>query len=826
MNTGSTGTRTVVRHKPRRADGFRARLTRRKSERGYIMVTTIIMLPLLLVLVSAATDVTYFYARTVEVQRLADTAALAGVVRMPNLPDAQKIAQRVATQNGAKNGESSMTVNAEPIVGTNRKLKVTVRDANVKLFFGSLFKDHWDIQRTSTAEYVSNIPLGSVLNAIGTGDISGATDPVGVGKGHAATPQNFWLTAHGPCAAKEQGDQLSTRYDGTFFNFTPALATSHPEYRYRRVCDFNAAQLSLATPAAVAASQIAQLESEIAASPTDLFPAVSLNRDYDSQGYNYIVDVPCAPAPDGTVYPAPCTGANLTTTTELSIDMFDPVFGPDSLQRFQFRGGVLDQRKPDSYGVRKVVTPGCTTAAITAAQLALAPDPLASCKTPIGPGEVLPADVRVFTQVRVYPPDDSPVDYSNDIPMPLTDPRNRTTGIAPNGAVETDAVALFKTCVNATDEWMSDVAGVLAPMTDTNNDYVPDVAGTETPIPADSPDRDSYCADNSLKWRSIIKLPAGSKRGRYRINVRTISSNASFGSNAFAIRASFGTEFVGCSSVSAATCPSVSGDSAMSVFASVPGVSEFYLAQLAPAQLFRGKTVVLQLWDIGEGGDSIEVLRPISGASQCSTGVDSDPNYCIQKFNWNVWDPGINNPGANALKPAGDARQDNCKSVGQEGQTKLSVAGDWNTKLTALGCGSTLPSDLLDSRAGFGDSNFIKTGAGTATGACADLGSPAVTGVTTVQCKAGLFNDRLVALQVEVPLNYGCKAGTGPDPVTGNVASPCEDVSPIPQGGWWRIRYTPLKEDPSPLTPYLRMTDATTWTVQLLGDPVHLVPND
>jgi hypothetical protein len=132
---------------------------------------------------------------------------------------------------------------------------------------------------------------------------------------------------------------------------------------------------------------------------------------------------------------------------------------------------------------------------------------------------------------------------------------------------------------------------------------------------------------------------------------------------------------------------------------------------------------------------------------------------------------------------------------------------------------------LKDSRAGFVPFQFAKTGVGSTTGLCQDLVAQPGLG-TPIQCQAGLFNDRLVALAIEVPMNYGCQANTGPDPTTGLATTPCVDANPLPEGGWWKIRYTPSKEDTNPLTPYLRMTDATTWTVQLLGDPVHLVQSD
>jgi hypothetical protein len=133
-----------------------------------------------------------------------------------------------------------------------------------------------------------------------------------------------------------------------------------------------------------------------------------------------------------------------------------------------------------------------------------------------------------------------------------------------------------------------------------------------------------------------------------------------------------------------------------------------------------------------------------------------------------------------------------------------------------------VPLPIERTRAGFGKASFPYASEGSAGGLCTNGGTVG----STVSCTAGRFNDRIVSLQVQVPLNYGCKAGTGPDPTTGitNPATPCVDAASLPQGGWWKIRYTPMKESTS-ATKYLSMTDATTWSVQLIGDPVHLVQN-
>jgi Flp pilus assembly protein TadG len=865
------GIRSVSRRQSTRTNRLSDRFANRRHEKGYVMVLTAILMPLLLVLVSAATDVTFFYARGVEIQRIADTAALAGVVRMPNLPNAKKVAEQVATQNNAKSATNNMTVTVVPVSGTSRRLKVSVRDADVKLFFGRLFKDHWDISKTATAEYVSNIPLGSVLNAIGTGDLSKIDSATGLafaapsaGAGLHATAQNFWLTVHGPCAPKEAGDQLSTRYDGTSFNPTQPpwnVAAVTAQVNQYRVCDFATSQNSITGTSpqdysnklidarwSQLSAEVADtnngVTSSVAGATESLFPGVSSNRDYESRGYNYIIDIPCSPTA-GTVLPAPCVPGD-NTINPVKIEVFDPVFAPDSLQRYQNQLSATPKIKPDSYGVPPIQGLTSCGSAEYLVNLALAQD---HCEGPDQTAlhKVRPADVRVTTDFRVYNADETPVDYNDDLALKFADPDNRIDGIGADGVTpEPQAVAEFGSCINATDPWTSIVGATPTGATDTNHDYVPEppAGGVQETLNSvrnqTGIEATQLCAKNAGKWRTLITLPVGSQRGRYRINVRSVSAPFSFGVNAFSIRASDTATFQSCQFPDT-DCPSVAGDSTMSVFASVPNVSEFYLAQLAPAALFRGKTVVLQLWDIGEGGDTIEVMRPVDDATQCtdSTILTNEPKpntlYCFQRFNWEVQDPGVNVlasgsatnaasfKASDALKPTAGSLGDVCTGSGDNNQLKLSVGGDWTT---LPGCSTPMPALMLKSRGGFAPRVFPFSGS---------FGAPCGVGpyAGTILCNSGRFNDRLVNLEVQIPLNYGCAPGTGEVGST----TPCKETKAdnvtardLPANGWWKIRYTPLKPTSAGVynavsNPYLPMTDSTTWSVNLIGDPVHLVQN-
>ena len=160
------------------------------------------MMVLLLSCAALALDVAVWFARAAELQRTADAAALAGVVRMPDITNAEAIAIEIATKNKVLAGD----VTVDTIPNSPRQLKVTVADPNTRSFFGKLVNNGVSMERTSVAEYVPKVELGSRLNAIGTGDLPG-WDPAG-------GLQNFWLAINGVCTAKEDGDRFASAFDG------------------------------------------------------------------------------------------------------------------------------------------------------------------------------------------------------------------------------------------------------------------------------------------------------------------------------------------------------------------------------------------------------------------------------------------------------------------------------------------------------------------------------------------------------------------------------------------------------------------------------------
>jgi Flp pilus assembly protein TadG len=757
-----------------------------KREAGFVMLVTAIMMPLFLMCVALVVDVGMYYFKAIQVQRAADSAALAGVTQMPSADKAIKVAIEMAKRNGYADatGDRGTLVNASVLTNSTTRLRVTITDKSTTLFFGSSLLKNWTISKTSVAEYVSNIPLGSKENYIGTGDLSGAANPPG---------QGFWLSVAGPCQPKEGGDQFSSRYDGNGVK----------QYRYpdaqdalnvAMICDYDKSAAAVTSgqnyqqSGESAEDYFQRLADQLGARQTERnnanaehFPAVSINQERTADGYNYIVSVPCT----NTATPAPCpTTDGFPTNKTLVIQAFDPVFNPVTVGEFLDKtyqpanGRYSRELKRDRTGI-----PATNSAAELLQAKCTALDQSA-CNPDFGSGNPTPATVRVSTRFTVYVPDDTPAVYSDDT----------TTTQWPSGI-------LYRSCLYKYGNVPLDAA------TGEAND--PKCTGA-TPVPAPLTPEPIQAAANN--WVNIAEFQGG-LRGKYRVNVHTETAQDSFGGNSFALRAFFVDTaqlpqttapmvagiYKTCAVLAQPIyCASVAGDSHMSVFATAAaGTSpEFYLAQLSPASAYRGKSVVVRLWDAGEGGDTIQVLRP---KEESAPGVPetcafaSDPQntpYCTAAIKWTLGYQRI----SDYLDPVqalnyGVRKQYVDPCIGNGGVTSsnqytLNISGNANS---VEGCpaGNVFPTNFVNGRYG----------------PYADPGGDYPKGL-------GKFNDRLVNIVIKVPERYGCT----PAPVTDTCIE-----APLPEAGWWKIKYNQVAGAVWPLT------DRSTWTVELLGDPVHLV---
>ena len=131
---------------------------------------------------------------------------------------------------------------------------------------------------------------------------------------------------------------------------------------------------------------------------------------------------------------------------------------------------------------------------------------------------------------------------------------------------------------------------------------------------------------NQNKWVNFWNGPA--KVGQYFLQIQTTQNEPnSWGSNGFAVQAMLGSATPGtgaagsgsgaCTTISgqpgySSTCPQVHGVENISIFANLGGGSgataTFYLADVDA--VYAGKTMVISLFDTGEGAQSIQILDP------------------------------------------------------------------------------------------------------------------------------------------------------------------------------------------------------------------------
>jgi Flp pilus assembly protein TadG len=120
-------------------------------------------------MVAIVIDVSWYWVNSLRVQRAADAAALAGVVKLPADPtSAYALARAEAKKNGYDSTAPGITVTPQQFPATTgRRLNVTV-SAPVNTFFMRIFgMPQIQATRTARAEFVLPVPMGSPENYYG-----------------------------------------------------------------------------------------------------------------------------------------------------------------------------------------------------------------------------------------------------------------------------------------------------------------------------------------------------------------------------------------------------------------------------------------------------------------------------------------------------------------------------------------------------------------------------------------------------------------------------------------------------------------------------------
>ena len=174
---------------------------RARAQRGYILVTFGFLLVPLLLMVGLSVDVGSWYQRSSDIQKAADSAALAGVVWLPDFSQAERFAREAARRNGFEDGgDISVAVNRVP--GHPRQLRVDISDRRVgSFFYQNLGGRKIGLSRAGTAEYVLPVPLGSPRNQFG--GVDGKSDLAGSGA------PGLWGNIHGYGTDNSKGDAFT-----------------------------------------------------------------------------------------------------------------------------------------------------------------------------------------------------------------------------------------------------------------------------------------------------------------------------------------------------------------------------------------------------------------------------------------------------------------------------------------------------------------------------------------------------------------------------------------------------------------------------------------
>lgn len=196
--------------RPRRSDAV---------DGGYVLALGALAMVPLLAATGFAVDVGAWYARAGQLQKVADAAALGGVVWLPDSDAAESAARAVLARNGFPDDDGDGTVDGTEVTiefsyPGPQQLGVSLHDGDVDVYFARVVLEDMQIERRGVAEYVLPLALGSPRNFLGTG-----SDPADVLP--AELHENFWLAVSGPCASRENGELYAAVSDGNYHHDAP-----------------------------------------------------------------------------------------------------------------------------------------------------------------------------------------------------------------------------------------------------------------------------------------------------------------------------------------------------------------------------------------------------------------------------------------------------------------------------------------------------------------------------------------------------------------------------------------------------------------------------
>jgi len=662
---------------------------RRDGEQGYIMVMFGLLLVPLLLMAGLAVDVGHWYSRTSDMRRAADAAALAGVVWLPDEAAARTAALAAAARNGFV-PSSTIEITVTSSTQSDRRLKVTIRDKRVgSFFYSSLGGSTQDFSRTSFAEYVLPVPMGSPRNFFGTGTLLQKYTATGI------TPEFLYQSVNPYCTDKVNGD----RYQSGFFNapvykqsngneWTTCATNANTEYRTSGYSMYIEAPEGRTAPIDVKLYDARYSEAAVS---------------WQVQGADSCTQEPVYPATAWTygtgtgtkvmTGPVKYSYKNRTSDTNWSatIELKD---GESATGR---AANLLRWQYPNVINWSKTTTTSTWTLGGTNANTDVTISAPAEYQTRAT------ATSTTWSTPAIYLAGSDT--YKNKGPLF----RYRT------GTYQTQSVCV-PTYTTVTDPVVDDYR-----QSGTDNYTYTLYAADNTPLnDEDNPQicQQTFTKDSafdgteylgSRRWNTLCTIGTTQPSGRYVLKVTNsgqrvgsaTTQSMNDGSNQWGLVAKYATTGDGlCDGRNDVMCPRVYGKDAISVrAASTASVASFYLAEILPEH--AGKKLRLELFDPGEGGKTIEIMKP--------SGTDG-----------NTWTPN---------------------------------SFSWKADTSPATSGSN---------------------------------------VTSLDVTNDKFNGKLVEITIDL-----------------------SGYSPPANNDWWQIRYT-FRDN-------VTVTDRTTWSARIVGDPVHLV---
>ena len=178
-----------------------------RAPRGQMTVVFALTISVLIGAMILGVDLSHMRTEAENAQRVANAAALAGVIFLPDYPqNAFYRASETAREDGFVNGQNGVTVNATQVAGYNYRLQVTVREP-VPLVFGHLFGlGPFTISRSAVAEFFDPLQAGSPDYVLGYA-------PFPTTLVSPAAAEGFYLENKGPYTLKESGDAYSPLFE-------------------------------------------------------------------------------------------------------------------------------------------------------------------------------------------------------------------------------------------------------------------------------------------------------------------------------------------------------------------------------------------------------------------------------------------------------------------------------------------------------------------------------------------------------------------------------------------------------------------------------------